>query len=269
MSFAKVKSVRRLCLFAFSIILFAATFASCIPQSHIVMMQNRDNGSTIFEALDTITRKYKLQTNDYLYISITSPDARLSAFFNPAFNLGSGGASSALTSKDFYYYLIDDSMNIDFPITGKINLRDCNVDMAKERISEAVSEYLNDFTVTVRLASNSFTFIGEVNSQGVKTMARDQLTIYDAIAMAGGFTPYAKRKEVKLLRKDDTGRVHMYTLDVTDDNIINSDFYYIYPNDILYVRPLKVKMLGFGEIISTSLVTSLVTLYLLVLNISK
>ena len=93
--------------------------------------------------------------------------------------------------------------------------------------------------------------------------------IYDAIAMAGGFTPYAKRREVKLLRKDGTGRVHMYVIDVTDDNIINSDFYYIYPNDILYVRPLKVKTLGFGEILSTSLVTSLVTLYLLVLNITK
>lgn len=268
MNFAKVKSVRRICLFAFSVVVLVASLVSCIPQSHIVMMQNKDNGSTIFEALDTITRKYKLQTNDYLYVSITSPDARLSAFFNPAFNLGSG-STSAMSSKDFYYYLIDDSMNIDFPITGRINLRDCNIDMAKERISAAVSEYLNDFTVTVRLATNSFTFLGEVNGQGVKTMSRDQITIYDAIAMAGGFTPYAKRREVKLLRKDGTGRVHMYVIDVTDDNIINSDFYYIYPNDILYVRPLKVKTLGFGEILSTSLVTSLVTLYLLVLNITK
>lgn len=268
MTFANFKTIRRFSLFALSVIVVATSFVSCIPQSQIVLMQNRDNGSTIFEALDTITRKYKIQTNDYLYVTITSPDAKLSAFFNPAFNLGTG-SSSNMASKDFYYYLVDDSMNIDFPLTGKINLRDCNIEQAKERISVAVSEYLNDFTITVRLATNSFTVLGEVNGQGVKTMTRDQITIYDAIALAGGFTSYAKRKDVKLLRKDGTGRVHMYHLDITDDNIINSDFYYIYPNDILYVRPLRVKTLGFGEVLSTTLVTSLVTLYLLVLNISK
>ncbi len=266
MNFANVRIIRRLWLYALSLVVVAASLVSCIPQSHIVLMQNKDKGETIFEALDTITSRYKIQTNDYLYITITSPDAKLSSFFNPAFNLGSGGSSN-MANKDFYYYLVDDSMNVDFPITGKINLRNCNIEQAKQRISAAISEYLNEFTVTVRLATNSFTILGEVNGQGVKTMSRDQITIYDAIAMAGGFTSYAKRKEVKLLRKDGVGRVHMYIVDVTDDNIINSDFYYIYPNDVIYVRPLRVKMFGFGEVFSTTLVTSLVTLYLLVLNL--
>ncbi|MCQ2204126.1 MAG: polysaccharide biosynthesis/export family protein [Bacteroidales bacterium] len=228
-------------------------------------MQNKDNGKDVFEAVDSITNRYRLQPNDYLFINVSSPDAKLSSFFNP----WQGTGSSNTTNREFYYYLLDDSMNVDFPITGKINLKGCNVEQAKEKIRSAVSNYLNDFTLIVRLASNSFTILGEVNKQGHITMPRDQITIYDAIAQAGGFTSYAKRKEVKLLRKDDTGRVHMYVLDVTDDNIINSDFYYIYPNDVLYVRPLKVKSLGFGEVLSVSLVTSLITLYLLVLNVTK
>ncbi len=247
-------------------VFIVSIFASCIPQKHIMLMQNKDNGETIFDKLDTITSRYRLQVNDYLYITVTSPEPKLSSFFNP---MQSGGMSSTMSSKEFYYYLIDDNMNIDFPVVGKINLQGCNLELARVRIKEAISKYLNEFDVTVHLASNTYTILGEVNKQGQISMTRDQITIYDAIGNAGGFTSYAKRTKVQLLRKDPEGRAHMYVLDVTDDNIINSDFYYIYPNDVLYVRPLKVKSLGFGEVLSTSLVTSLITLYLLIKSIGS
>lgn len=249
-----------MCLFV------ASLFASCIPQKHIVLMQNKDNGETIFDKLDSITSRYMLQVNDYLYITVTSPEPKLSSFFNP---MQTGGTTSTMSSKEFYYYLIDDKMDITFPVVGKINLRGCNQEMARVRIKEAISKYLNEFDVTVHLASNTYTILGEVNKQGQISMSRDQITIYDAIGNAGGFTSYAKRSKVQLLRKDAEGRAHMYVLDVTDDNIINSDFYYIYPNDVLYVRPLRVKSLGFGEVFTTSLITSLVTLGVLIYGIWK
>lgn len=247
--------------FYMMLLIVASSLVSCIPQRHIVLMQNKDNGKEIYDALDSITSRYRLQPNDYLFVNVSSPDENLSAFFNPQSH--KGGTSSNQNTQ-FYYYMLDDNMDIDMPVVGKINLSGCNLESAKKKINDAISAYLSDFQLIVRLTSNSYTILGEVNGQGVKTMARDQITIYDAIAQAGGFTSYARRSEVKLLRKDNEGRVHTYMIDVTDDNIINSDLYYIYPNDILYVRPMKVKTLGFGEVLSMSLVTSLITLYLLV-----
>ena len=90
------------------------------------------------------------------------------------------------------------------------------------------------------------------------------MTVFDAVSMAGGFTSYAKRHEVKLLRKNENGEVDVHVLDMTKGEFISSDYYYIYPNDVIYVRPMWFKMFGFGETISVTLVTSLVTLYLLI-----
>lgn len=244
-------------------ILFASLvlliLSSCVPQKKIVMIQEPESNVT-YAPLENITNKYMLQPNDYLYINVASPDPKLSVFFNP---LSSSGTSSFQNQATFFYYMIDDSMNIDFPVIGKINLYGCNLVSAKEKIYNSVSQYLNDFILTCKLASNSFAVLGEVNSQGQKTMSREQITIFDAIAQAGGFTSYAKRSEVKLIRKNEKGEAQTYKIDLTKGDVINSDLYYVYPNDILYVRPMWIKTLGFGETLSLSLVTSLISLYLL------
>lgn len=243
--------------------IIATAFSSCIPQRNIVLIQDK-SGSNSYPALETITEKYKLQPNDYLFINVTSPDPKLSTFFNPI-QITTGNAYNQ--QREYFYYQIDDSMNINFPITGKISLRGCSVAEARTKIYTQISNYLSDFTLIVRLASNSFAIVGEVNKQGQYTMARDQITIFDALAQAGGFTSFAKRKEVKLVRRTESGETKTAILDLTRDDIINSEYYYIYPNDILYVRPMKIKMLGFGETLSLNLVTSLVTLYLLVISL--
>lgn len=251
-----------------AIIMFATTLllVSCIPQKHIVLMQDtEESGQTTFPALEHITDKYVLQPNDYLFINVSSPDPNLSKFFNPITNSGGNVANSS--DRDFFYYQIDDSMNINFPICGKINLRECNMANAQERINAAISDYLTDFSLTVRLASNSFSVLGEVNNQGTYTMSRDQITIYDALAQAGGFATYAKRREIKLVRKNEKGEAILYDINLTERKLINSEFYYVYPNDVIYVRPMKIKMLGFGETFSLSLITSIVTFYLLIISL--
>ena len=93
---------------------------------------------------------------------------------------------------------------------------------------------------------------------------RSKPTVFDAVSMAGGFTSYAKRREVKLMRKNENGEVETHVLDLTKGGFIESDYYYIYPNDVIYVRPLWFKMFGFSETFSVSLATSLVTLYVLI-----
>ena len=252
-------------LFRISILLISVLLlSSCIPQRQIVLLQNK-SGQDLFPAVEQITERYVLQKNDLLFINVTSPDPKLSTFFNPQ-TLAGGNANTY--AREFFYYQIDDSMNIKFPIVGKINLTDCTLSQAYARIYNEITHYLNDFTLIVKLASNSFAIVGEVNKQGQYTMQRDQITIFDAIGQAGGFTSYAKRKEVKLLRKLPNGDVKEVLLDLTNNNIVNSEYYYIYPNDVLYVRPVWLKQFGLGESFSLSLITTLLTIYLLITNIS-
>ena len=230
----------------------------CIPQKETVILQkNEDQSSNPYGSLESITERYFLQVNDQLYIQVTTPDPKVSSFFNAQSSVTLQGTQN----QNFYFYPINDRMEIEFPYVGKINLSGCNVKMAKERIHEAVSPFLQDFNLTVRLASNSFTALGEVNRPGVHTMAKDQITILEAIAVAGDFKVYGKRKDIKLLRKTSQG-TQTYTIDITDDRIVNSDLYYIYPNDVIYVRPMKAKNWGIGESISFGLVTSLLALTL-------
>lgn len=233
----------------------------CIPQRETVILQknveSKGSEDNPYGALESITERYFLQVNDLLFIQVSTPDPKVSSFFNAQ----SSGTSQNASNQNFFYYPIDDRMEIDFPYAGKINLSGCNVKMAKERVREAVAPFLQDFTLTVRLASNSFTALGEVGSPGVHTMNKDQITILEALAIAGDFKVYAKRKDIKLLRKTPQG-TQTYTIDITDERIVNSEYYYVYPNDVIYVRPMKAKNWGIGESISFGLVTSLLALTL-------
>lgn len=254
-------SLKRFRPIIFVSLVVVALLSSCIPQKNIVLLQDKNKDQKVtFEPLEHVTDKYQLQPNDYLFIRVTTPDPKLSLFFNPQMTSG----SSTNVDTKLFNYMIDDSMCIRFPYIGKIDLSGCNMVMATERIATAVSSLLQNYTLTVRLASNSFAIIGEVAKTGQYAMTRDQITIWDALAMAGGFTSYAKRKEVKVIRRDVEGTATIHTLDLTDVNIVNSEYYYIYPNDVIYARPMRIKMLGFGETLSLGLVTSLVTIYLLV-----
>jgi polysaccharide export outer membrane protein len=250
------KNISRLSL----LLIVALCAVGCIPQRETVILQPESDGENPYGKLESITERYMLRVNDQLYISVSTPDPKISSFFNPQTGISGGNISQ---TQGFMYYPIDDSMNIDFPYVGKINLAGCNVMMAKEKIRQSISPLLQEFSLNVRLASNSFTALGEFGNPGVHTMKKDQMTILEAIAISGDFRIYAKRKEIKLFRNTPEG-MKTYVIDITDKRIVNSDLYYIYPNDVLYVRPMKAKYWGIGESFSFGLVTSLLALTLTV-----
>lgn len=241
---------------ALSAALMACLLTSCISQKHTVLVQDAVPEDSTYTPSAEVTEKYVLSPNDYLFVNVTCPSPELSAFYNPL----QAGRSGQQMRQEFFYYGLDDNCCIDFPVVGKIDLKGCNIKQAKQRISDAISKTLTGFTLVVRLASNSFTIIGEVARQGLYTMSRDQVTIFDAVALAGGFSTYAKRKEVKLFRKGTDGLMRCHVVDMTKGQFIDQEWYYIYPNDVIYVRPLWHKKLGWGETFSVGLISSVVSL---------
>lgn len=264
-----VKNSKHILLAVLSIVVIM--FSSCIPQRKVMLLQDKKSeGDTIARVLDKITDKYVIRPNDQLFVQVQSPNAELSRFFNLGMmNTGSSSMSTSSMGANIYTYDVDDSVRIEMPVVGFVNLKGCTLSEAKVRIAEAVSRSLKDFTLNVKLTSNSFVTLGEFNRQGMYTMRSPQMTIYEAIAMAGGMTVFAKRNEIQLMRRLENGEVAIYNIDMLGRDVINSDLYYVYPNDVLYAKPMKVKVFGFGETLSFGLLTSTLSLLLLIVNLTK
>ena len=246
-----LKSMRYFCLwynirFVIALLFLLSLLNGCIPQRETVYLQDKTEQEDYvnpYGELESITNKYILKTNDQLYINVTTADTRLSEYFNP--NRSSSGSNINQTFSMFTY-LIDDNMDIDFPFVGKINLKNCTLAGAKQKVLKALEPFLDDAQITMRIYNSSFVALGEFGRVGKIDMSKEQITIFEAVALAGDIKSHGKRKEVQITRPTSEGAV-TYFVDLTDRNIVGSDKYYIYSNDIIYVRPMKAKSWGFGE----------------------
>jgi len=250
-----------------AIFVLAWLFNGCIPQKETVYFQdqsNRNNYKNPYGEQDVITEKYILKPNDQLFINVTTSNTKLSEYFNP--NRSSSGASQQ--SAMLYTYPIDDNMDIDFPFVGKINLRGCTRAAAKQKVTEALLPFLSDAQLTVRLSGASFVALGEFGNVGRIDMGKEQITIYEAVALAGDVKPSGKKRKVKIVRPTDEGSEFFY-VDLTDKNLVDSDHFYVYNNDIIYIRPMRAKAWGIGETFPYGLVGSLLALFITVQALIK
>jgi polysaccharide export outer membrane protein len=247
-------------------LLITGLFIGCIPQKETVYLQDQteDKGyENPYHELTSITERYTLRPNDQLYIQISTSNPRLSEFFNAS----QSGGGNTQQNQSLRTFPIDDDMNIDFPFVGKINFEGCNLQQAKEKMKTALEPFISDGHVKMRLANNSFVILGEIGSPGRIDMGKEQITIYEAIALAGDVRTFGKRKRIKIVRPEDDG-YKTFFVDITDKNIVGSDEYYIYPNDLIYVKPMKAKSFGIGETLSLGIVSSLLALYLTIRSIA-
>jgi polysaccharide export outer membrane protein len=143
-------------------------------------------------------------------------------------------------------------------------------------LHDKIKPYLNaaeNPVVTVRMSNYKISVIGEVNRPGMYTVGNEKINILEALAQAGDLTIYGVRDKVKLIREDAKGRKDVITLNLNDANIINSPYYYLQQNDIVYVEPNKVKArnstIGQSTTIWLSATSILVSLTSLLYNVLK
>ena len=153
------------------------------------------------------------------------------------------------------------------PLTGKINLLNLTVDQAKEKLQTEINKFVNQTTLIVKLSNFNLTVLGEVTRPGMYKVYQSQINLFEAVAMAGNMTNFAKRDEVKIVRQTDNGS-EIITVDMGQADILVSPYYYLKPNDIVYVEPLKIKQWGFTTF-PYSTVFSIVTLGVTLYNILK
>jgi polysaccharide export outer membrane protein len=157
------------------------------------------------------------------------------------------------------------------PLLDKIRVSGLTIGQAQDSVKHRAMRFLKDPQIILKLANFKFTVMGEVKTPGVKQITANQVNIMEALAYAGDITYNGNRKKVLLLRQTEKG-THSYRIDLTDDNIIKDDLYYIMPNDVIYVEPLGSTL--FREqtsdyVFVISALTSTLTAIALILNLMK
>ena len=242
--------------------LLAVVFASCVPQKKMLYLKNAEMAAENIsrEYVNDRTIDYKLQPGDNLYIHVVNTiDERSAASIN--------GDVRGYLSSDANIYLqtttIDKEGCVEMPLVGKVEVKNLTVDEAKNKLQTAINTYINGSMLVVKLASFNVTLLGEVSRPGMYKVYQSQINLFEAMSLAGNMTNFAKKSEVKIIRQTDNGS-EIVTVDMGQADILSSPYYYLKPNDIVYVEPLKIKQWGFTTFpYSTvfSIVTLGVTLY--------
>jgi polysaccharide export outer membrane protein len=222
-------------------------FSSCIPTQDLIYLQKKDNSSDEMSISAVESKPYRLQTNDVLSITIKASDPKLVAIFNTT---SQGEAGKSETGLYFDGFTVDDHGNIRMPVLGEQNVIGFTLEEIRVRIEkQLLAEYFNaaaNIFVTVKLAGFRYTVNGEIGSTGTKTLFQEHVNVMEAIANAGDITITGNRKAVTIIRKSPTG-VLMHDIDLTDINVMNSPYFYLQPNDYIYIKPLKQKTWGTGK----------------------
>lgn len=253
-------------------LVLSVLLSSCIPHKDIVYLQDKGTVTDSTMIMVEKQKPYRVQINDILSIRVKALDQKYASMFNPVGdeNLNASGAERMY----FDGFTVDDHGNIRVPALGEINVLGYTTDeirqiLEQKLLEEQFKETANVF-VTVKLAGLRFTANGEVGNPGARTLFQERVNIFEAIANVGEIPVTGDKKDVLIIRQYPQGQ-QIHHVDLTDVNVMSSPYYYIQPNDIIYVKPLKQKTWGTGTTGTQTLSTiitalSLVTTTILLIN---
>jgi polysaccharide export outer membrane protein len=199
---------------------------------------------------------YKLMAYDVLFIRVITPDPQWSVLFN-TMPTGSGGMVNE-ESAQLLGYPIDVNGDIEIPFVGKVQAAGKTVSEIKIQLDSIFKKYVNDAAITVRLVNNYISIIGEVRAPGRYPINKDLLNIFEALSGAGDIELYGNRQKVQLIRPSPYGPI-VKDFSLSDRSILSSEFYYVMPNDIIYVPPMKGKGFQTNSSIYTLFLTTITT----------
>ena len=224
----------------FLIVLIGFSVFSCVPQRKIKYLQAKSKHDTITEYYNPVP-EYRLQPGDYLYVKIFTLDDKSNQIFSTiSGQIAQQGEINTYLSS----YIIDKEGNVTFPIFGTIYATGLSVKEVEKKLSEKVGEIMKEASVVVKRVNFNITLLGEVGSPGRRPVFGERINIFEAIAMGGDLKTFSNRKKVQIIRNENDKNT-IVAFDLTKKEILSSPYYYLQPNDIIYVEPLKAKTFGF------------------------
>lgn len=237
--------------------------SSCISNKRITYLQNLSDSTSYgldeFIPFADVDYKYILQPFDIVQIDFASSDPELVEGFTfqrsqQIGGVGMGGAGGG-GSDPLYMngFSIDENGFVEVPKLGKIKISGLTEAEAKSLVQEKINAYFKEEVyVRLRIAGIRYTTLGEFNSVGVKIIYKNRATIFDALATAGETSLLAKREKLFLIRQYGEG-VKIHQINLNDRALISSPFFFIQPNDILYLEPMTIRQIGTADNLTSSL----------------
>ena len=214
------------------------TLFSCKTTKHLTYFENADSLKTSIQNLDYAL---KLVPFDELQITVNSLVPEATAAYNlPLFNPVRRGTIVAPTQEAMQTYQIDKDGNILFPVLGELHVAGMSTKELTDMLYDKISKEVEDPLIKVNLMNFRVNVLGEVNSPGAKSVSKERYTLFDAIADAGDLTLYGQRENVLLIREENGVRT-FHRMNLKDANIVNSPYFYLQQNDVLYVEPNKTR----------------------------
>ncbi len=249
----------------FPLLLMLLVF-SCKPREELVYYQNID-GLAASEKLNSY--EIKIQPDDLLMIIVSAEDPETAIPFNlSTISVPSATTNSVMSSRgqeSMQSYLVDASGSIDFPVLGKLKVGGLSRSELMQLLHTKIAAYIKNPIINIRLMNFKVSLQGEVTQPGTYPINSDRVTLIEAITMAKDLTIYGKRNNILIIRE--VNGIKTYNrVDITKADFINSPFYYLAQNDVVYVEPNKAKINGAAVGPNTGVIISITSLLITVIT---
>jgi polysaccharide export outer membrane protein len=224
------------------VVFFCITCSSCTSYKNIPYFTDfPDTAKHTFVE----TQAFKspvIKPDDLLNITIVTVDPEITALLNSA-NIvtQSIGSTTSLTPQFVSGYLVDKNGEVELPFTGKVKLAGSTTVEAREVVRTAMMQYVKNPIVNIKFSNFKVTVMGEVTKPATYIMPTEKVTLFDALSQAGDLTIYGRRENVLVIRDTLDNRKNMVHLDLNSKDIMNSPYFFLQPNDVVYVEPGKSK----------------------------
>ncbi|MFZ5940848.1 MAG: polysaccharide biosynthesis/export family protein [Bacteroidota bacterium] len=244
------------------ILLSGVLASSCAPTKEAAILKH----DKVVEQINIPDKVYyideeqnqRIEVGDELFISVSSGNDEPNSFNQTG--------RMPVTDMELLSYVVDSEGRIKMPYIQQMKLAGLTLNEAVDTLQAELSQYLYMPSVNIRFINGRVSILGEVNSPGVYVFNRKSINIYQAIAYAGDITSYGNRKNIMIVRQEGDTVLKKY-IDITNSEIINSDWYSIQANDIIYVESLGRKIWGM-ETFPYGLVFSLLSTTMMVITFS-
>ncbi|SFN76559.1 polysaccharide biosynthesis/export family protein [Salegentibacter flavus] len=223
--------------------LFALIMAtSCVSRQEVVYFQGLDEAQARMD--NEQQKNLRIKPNDQLTISVSAPEQVAALPFNlPVIGVDPGGSDLGLSAtgrQQLQTFQVEKNGTIDFPVLGKVEAAGYSQEQLAAKLKEQIKVYVQDPIVNVRVVNFHISVLGEVTRPGTFEVQDDYFSLPQALGMAGDMSIYGRRDNVLVVREEGGTKTHAY-LDLGDADVINSPYYYLQQNDVIYVEPNKAQ----------------------------
>lgn len=222
------------------LIALLAFLASCSSsKTHLTYFEDIQKKDTVVDLPATPT--IRIAPDDELFITVNSEEPKATIGYNlPMSNAGIKAATNLSTSPQQQTYLVNSQGDIDFPTLGKIHVAGMTTEQLQKYLYDRISKDVENPSVMVTLVNFNVSVLGEVTQPGVVKVTRNRFSILDALASCHDLTPYGERSHVLLIRENN-GKQERVILDLNSADLLTSPYYYLQPNDYIYVAPNDIR----------------------------